>query len=385
MKNKILIIGPFSDFGGREVEANTLIRIFENKYLVYLFSTVNMSKNSCAINSVKSKWSTLNKELISSSFVLKITSFFYKILANSRLPYYVHASNIVSQYFFNFDQENIKVIKKQINNSEIIVICGVFTNGFFKEIVQYCSDQNKIILFRTTGTVSEIPESLKGTLQKISKIIIHSESNSQIFTRNNFKNIKIIDQTTLLENDLLHIEIRNSQDLIYGYLGRFSKEKGILELLTNFQESDRKILIAGDGPFVDEVIDMCENNVNYNFLGALLPTEVASFFSKIDVLIIPSHEESGPLVAIEAMAAGKIILSTRVGAMMDRLSNTQNQFWFDINDKQSLLTSLEAIETLIGERLISIRKELRKKYIDNYSKNKIGSEYLHLIENIQLS
>lgn len=171
--------------------------------------------------------------------------------------------------------------------------------------------------------------------------------------------------------------------MIYGYLGRFSKEKGILELLANFKEKERQLHIAGSGPLVHEVKNLCENNVNFNFLGALLPSELASFFSKIDVLIIPSHEESGPLVGVEAMAAGKIILSTRVGAMMDRTNNTQNQFWFDINDKQSLLTSLEAIETLNGERLISIRKELRKKYIDNYSKSKVESEYLRLIENLQ--
>lgn len=381
---KIILIGSISDFGGREVEVNTLIHILKKDYKVNLFSTIKMTKKTFSLKDAKIEWSTVNGKLLKLNFFIRISAWLTKKKSNSNLPLDCFISNKISNRLFDLNKLCLRVIKKEIDNVDLVLFCGVFTNGFFKEIVEYCSDQNKIILFRTTGTVSEIPESLKGTLQKISKIIVHSEGNSQVFIRNNFKNIKIIDQTTLLENDLLHIEIRNSQDLIYGYLGRFSKEKGILELLTNFQESDRKILIAGDGPFVDEVIDMCENNVNYNFLGALLPTEVASFFSKIDVLIIPSHEESGPLVAIEAMAAGKIILSTRVGAMMDRLSNTQNQFWFDINDKHSLLTSLEAIETLNSDHLLSIREELRKKYIDNYSKNKIGSEYLHLIENIQL-
>ncbi|MFC6098039.1 glycosyltransferase family 4 protein [Flavobacterium qiangtangense] len=380
---KIILIGSISDFGGREVEVNTLIHILNKDYRVNLFSTIEMTKKTFALKETKIDWSTLNDQLLKINFFIRMLAWLTKKKSNSNLPLGCFISNKLSNQLFDLNKLCLRVIKKEIDNVDLVLFCGVFTNGFFKEIVEYCSIQNKIIIFRTTGTVSEIPESLKETLRKISKIIIHSENNSQIFKTNNLNNIKIIDQTTLLEKDLLRIKIGNTPELIYGYLGRFSKEKGILELLANFKESERQLHIAGSGPLVHEVKNLCENNVNFNFSGALLPSEIASFFSKIDVLIIPSHEESGPLVGVEAMAAGKIILSTRVGAMMDRTNNTQNQFWFDINDKQSLLTSLEAIETLIGERLISIRKELRKKYIDNYSKSKVDSEYLRLIENLQ--
>lgn len=48
-KKKILILGPISDFGGREVEANIIARSFLQDFQVHLLSTIFISKNSFAI------------------------------------------------------------------------------------------------------------------------------------------------------------------------------------------------------------------------------------------------------------------------------------------------------------------------------------------------
>jgi len=99
-------------------------------------------------------------------------------------------------------------------------------------------------------------------------------------------------------------------------------------------------------------------------------------------LVIPSHEEAGPLVGIEAMAAGKLIFSTKVGAMAQRLYNTENDFWFDINKEQSFLQLIERVKNIKPEGIKVIREKNRKIYLENYSIEKISNEYLNIFNGL---
>ena len=99
-------------------------------------------------------------------------------------------------------------------------------------------------------------------------------------------------------------------------------------------------------------------------------------------MIIPSFQEAGPLVGVEAMAAGKIIVSTKVGAMMDRLDKTDNQFWFKIEDQASLVQTISEIEKLKEGTLAGIRHELRTVYKNKYSRKTIGQNYLDIVRNV---
>lgn len=116
------------------------------------------------------------------------------------------------------------------------------------------------------------------------------------------------------------------------------------------------------------------------YTGEISTDQLSDFFNKIDGLIIPSFEEAGPLVGIEAMAAGKIILSTKVGAMMERLDQTPNQFWFDINNQDSLLKEVSIIENKSQDQILNIREQVRNRYIDYYSEKKIANNYVSLFD-----
>ena len=219
-------------------------------------------------------------------------------------------------------------------------------------------------------------------MKNVDVILVHSNSNYQKLVGISQKNLKIIDQTTLLEADLINIKINETpKGLTYGYLGRFSKEKGIIELLKTFEKLDKKLIVAGIGPLENEVIKLTENNVHIDCLGELSGEQIIDFFNSIDVLIIPSFQEAGPLVGIEAMAAGKVIVSTKVGAMMDRLDKTDNQFWFNIEVEASLVQTISEIENLKTETLADIRHELRTVYKNKYSKKMISKNYLDVVRN----
>lgn len=385
LKNKILIIGSIADFGGREVEVKNIIVALSKAYDVRLFSTVPITEHSMAISGLNCRWTSLHKELYHSNFFLKALSLFSKKWNKSDLPSYLLVSNKISKVFFDFNTANKQILNKQIDSVQAVVFCGVLTNGFLKEIMNYCLQTNKPFILRITGTIVEIPFDIRDILAQIFSIVVHSFSNATIFKNNNLINFNIIDQTTLLEKSLLKIQISKNKNLTYGYIGRFSNEKGIVELLESFEKLNKKLIICGDGPLLETVNFYCENNSFLENVGKIPSNQIADFFKKIDVLIIPSFEESGPLVGIEALAAGKLIVSTKVGAMMDRLYNTNNQFWFDIDNTTSLIETLVEIENLDIDLRIAIRKELRELYRHKYSQNVIAQQYLNVVDNCFLN
>lgn len=67
-----------------------------------------------------------------------------------------------------------------------------------------------------------------------------------------------------------------------------------------------------------------------------------SLYNSANILIIPSLTESGPLVLMEAMAAGCAILSTPVGIVPDHVQNGISGFiTHHINDSEKVITEME--------------------------------------------
>ena len=131
-----------------------------------------------------------------------------------------------------------------------------------------------------------------------------------------------------------------------------------------------------------EILSLIEGKDNCKYLGMLQPNEFISFYNKIDVLIIPSFAESGPLSGLEAMAAGRIILSTRVGAMPERLEGTKNDFWFDLSDENSFLTQINRITELSSNQIEEICISIRKRYQTRYTMTSLVNQYALCVENL---
>ncbi|WP_347052907.1 glycosyltransferase family 4 protein [Flavobacterium olei] len=379
MKN-ILIIGSITDFGGKEIEVKNIIKALSPSYNVKLLSTFPMTEKSIVFTDIDCQWTTLHKKLNNSNIILKALSNLSKMVNKSTLPSHFLIDNKVSRFLFDFDVRSLKIIKKEINDIDAVLFCGILSSGFLKEITEYCVSTKRPILFRTTGNITEIPEKLQSILPKILSIIVHSKYNKAKLLNCTSNNIKIIDQTSILESELLKLSINKTPHLKFGYLGRFSPEKGLLELIDIFQQLNKKLIIGGNGPLLNQVNEKCKGNSFVQNIGEISSDHISAFFDKIDCLIISSFEEAGPLVGIEAMAAGKIIISTKVGAIMERLDQTTNQFWFDINNKESLLKVLSIIESKSEDEILNIRDDVRNRYLNAYSENIIASQYVKLFD-----
>ncbi len=376
-RKKVLIFGLIGDFGGIAVEVRLIAQLLSEVHKVALLSSNKITENSSAV--IKHKnfiWNYIGRKIYSENILIKISSRLTKHINKRSEEADSFIGNKLSHKFYDFEKLHLNIIENAVIDNDLIIFFGHFESKWLKEMMEFSHLNNKPFIFRTTGTIRDIPANLASCFKDHYKILVHSKLNLKILKKNAIDNGFVVDQTSYLEQRLLEIDTKLiNRRPVYGYLGRFGKEKGILEFLAIMKSLKKPVVLAGDGLLLKEVKNFTDDSKNIVYMGKLAVDEIATFFKKIDVLVIPSFEESGPLVGIEAMAAGKLIISTRVGATVDRLEGNDNQFWFDIKNPESLVNTIVQVETLPLESLQKIKLQLREKYLLKYSNSSLSAQY----------
>lgn len=100
------------------------------------------------------------------------------------------------------------------------------------------------------------------------------------------------------------------------YLGRLSKEKGVLDLLKLFKNLPNKesfeLHIVGDGPLMGAAKQISTDAVFHGH-----QNDPTAFLMNADVLVLPSHSEGMPISMMEALSLGLIVIANPVGAIPD--------------------------------------------------------------------
>lgn len=376
---KVVIFGPISNYGGREIEVNIIIKALQNQYDLSVLSTSYLDENSFVFQDIlKLNWASLDQMIYSKYNLIKLFSVVSKFYNNGKNKLFAYVNNSLTKKIYDLDKLYLKEIENQLSNADCVILCMQLTSKFLRQMVAFCQQKNIPCLVRTTGTIKQIDCNDIDFLKKINLFIHHSEANAKNLNQQIKLPYQVIDQCAVEEQTLLSIINKEITPLRYGYLGRLSSEKGIIPLIDFFVNTDTTFLFAGDGPQQQEAIQKIKNAPNCTYLGLIKSKKIADFYEKIDVLIIPSFEESGPLVGLEAMAAGKIIISTDVGAMKERLIDL-SAFWFDIEKPSSLKLVIDKIALLSEFEIKTIKQNNRKRYIEKYSLNTISNQYQQLV------
>lgn len=162
------------------------------------------------------------------------------------------------------------------------------------------------------------------------------------------------------------------------FMGSIDRRKGILDLLKAVKKSKNdKIRLTVCGKVTEEAVGKEFNELKEDekikFLGYTTGEEKMSLLMKSDVLVLPSYGEGMPIVIMEGLAAGNMIISTRVGAVPEIISSSNG-----------VLIKPGDIDGLI-EILDSLLKEKLKEYIAvnvSYSLNFSLDNHLQKIRRI---
>ena len=135
--------------------------------------------------------------------------------------------------------------------------------------------------------------------------------------------------------------------LIYLYVGRISKEKGLDTLvksirMLNKRHRDRCVFVfTGDGPYLEEI--QSEGIPNAVFTGALCGEELSAVYASSDVFVFPSGTETFGNVALEAMASGLPLICVDSGGVTDFAKHRQTAYVAKCRNHKSLARGMQQL------------------------------------------
>ena len=134
----------------------------------------------------------------------------------------------------------------------------------------------------------------------------------------------------------------SASESVFLYVGRFSREKNIPELINSFCEienQEAKLFLIGSGPDEQRIKDLVakSSNSNIKLMGFMDKKNLYEIYSISDCLILSSTFEPYGAVVREAMCFGvPCIVSDKVGAAYDIVDHEENGYVYPSGDTQRL-------------------------------------------------
>ncbi|OUR93391.1 capsular biosynthesis protein [Flavobacteriales bacterium 34_180_T64] len=195
-------------------------------------------------------------------------------------------------------------------------------------------------------------------------------------------------EKNLIEGDLA-IEHKSKEDkLIFCFVGRLERQKGverIIKAFNNLEESDKnkinEVHFIGDGEEKEYFIKLTKNSgVKFHFHGFLPRNQVFDVYKKANVFLLPSSASEGfPKVIAEAINFGCIPLVSNVSSIAQYVRHGKNGIVLDsltINNLNKELKKVLNLSRIEYNHLLRARKELIHKFTFEYYNNRIKNDIL---------
>jgi glycosyltransferase involved in cell wall biosynthesis len=161
-----------------------------------------------------------------------------------------------------------------------------------------------------------------------------------------------------------------------GWIGRMTAVKRTRDIVIALKRLldpgvDACLCLVGDGPDREPtewlahelgIVDRCL------FLG--YRDDVAPFYAAFDALILPSANEGTPVSAIEALAAGRPVVATRVGGVSDVIRDGVDGFLVEPGDVDALADRLGRL-AVDGELARRMGEAGRARVLERYSVSRL--------------
>jgi glycosyltransferase involved in cell wall biosynthesis len=172
--------------------------------------------------------------------------------------------------------------------------------------------------------------------------------------------------TTVLDPGI--IKVNQPPRLVFA--GRFVPQKnpvGLVNILSGIKNQPWNCTLIGDGLFRPEIeAAILRNGLQdrFNLTGWIPPEEVIRWFSKSDILFMPSLSEGLPVVGVQALSMGLALVLSRVGGCVDLVQEGINGALLEPSDEagfgQSLRNLLGDPVALLAARRAS--RDLARKF-----------------------
>lgn len=175
------------------------------------------------------------------------------------------------------------------------------------------------------------------------------------------------------------------------FIGSITPRKGLdllLSAIAKVKTAGYNVTLAVVGGFYDDIykkkifsqIDKLNISEIVNFEGWQKQDRVLELLKNSDCLVLPSYQETLPVSILEALAMGKIVVSSDVGGCPEMIQNNVNGFLFNKGDVDDLTTVL--LNIMINKNLTFIAKNAHSTAIDSYQSNKVTEKVIAFYQSL---
>lgn len=380
---KILIISPINRWGGVNVDVGFIAQAYNKMGLdVFVLSLGNYFNDCSIFNFVdRESFESIDRLILKRNFCLIWFMKALNFIKPNQAPIHHRLNNRLLKRFKLLSTTRWQCIQEQIDKHHIILMCHHFTGNYVYETAKYCQQTNKQFFLRVTQQINGQNFNFNNLsqLKAINKIIIHSSKNLPFLEENKFKNVCIIDQCVYLE----HLYQPNFGQAVKSFyaLGRIEKTKNLKQIIIAFKHvklRDITLDIYGEGSEKEQLIELAQNDKRIKIHPSVNLDQIYQIHNQHSCLLISSHIEGGPYTALEAMCAGNLIISTRVGAMEDRLG-VDYPYFYD-GTTEALSSMINDVYQLDSNNVTQISKSFVSLYRERFSIKKISEAYQVLVE-----
>jgi glycosyltransferase involved in cell wall biosynthesis len=183
----------------------------------------------------------------------------------------------------------------------------------------------------------------------------------------------------------LRDQLRCGGNRLVGFVGRLVPDKGGALLLRAAQKllavyADVTFILVGEGPSRSEWEAMARYlGIGDRVLFTGARVDMPGVYASLDIVVLPSLVEAMPMCVLEAMAAGRPVIATRVGAVPKMIDPDVTGLLLDPGDVSGLVA---AISRLLEDRELARRlgKNGHAYVAHHFSDEAMAMSYIEIYE-----
>lgn len=125
-------------------------------------------------------------------------------------------------------------------------------------------------------------------------------------------------------------------------------------------------LVGKTGAYADELNAKYGKEKWFNLVGKLPREEVMKRYAQADVVCFPSWWENMPMVCIEAMLSGAVVIGSNSGGMSEIIEDGKSGFLMTPRDPMMLADKIKEVCMLSLEAKEKVRKEAHERIMQNF-------------------
>lgn len=244
--------------------------------------------------------------------------------------------------------------------------------------------------FENGGMVQRIVVFLyKLALKKASCIFFQNAKNQEIFKQYGIRGKK----TRLVPGSGVNLDRHRFEEysskeekMIFLYVGRVMKEKGMDELLyaaKKLCQEYPQAVFRLVGNYEDDYKDIIEEYTKKGILELIgYQKEIHPYYKEAAAVLMPSYHEGMSNVILEASATGRPILASRIPGCQEGFEDGVTGLGFPARDKEALLEALRRFMKLSVEERTQMGRNARAKMEREFDRQQVVNAYMEEIQQV---